>query len=776
MSVNEVKDATKQISMHLEKSVSHGEKLVNTLNKLGNSFLGGGGGGGGSMMSDSLGGFSSSPYVAPMATTSVMPQSQAPITTPPPGNGRQGFQMGIGMQGMPTSGQGGILNSAMGGAFLGSSFGGTRMGGLMMGLGALGATGGVLLRATGSGLPDVEETIGRATNYYQASVRNARGMREYSSVTRNALGEGLTSRGSDAMVAAILSNQGMVFSSDPNSTYMQTLTGVSNAAKYLNMDNAAAAMALEGMTSGAGSMNMLTQFGIHTSDPRTGKAYTQSQIFEQVAQRLTAGRGQATVDETLESIRRGNLGETIRNIGLSTDQQEMLKQYMIERAQGRYMDLTDADVMRGFEERGGPLDRENPQLAGMAMNADDTRMMQDATADYIQGMQEAAETLKDINAVLELVPGAFRRLEAQFSGLQGSQGGRFIEEFVNAMPGALSGFAALVGLTTGSSALAGVALSLGAEGPGFTPGGPGAPSESVSVGDLGPDAPNFQKPHGGPISSPRGHFGAPRDGRTHQGVDYVGGGTVSAAADGVVSKVGSNLTGTNGYGHYIYIEHSGGYETLYAHLASRPSLSAGTRVTAGQAIGVMGNTGTSTGTHLHFEVRKNGTPINPESVVGASGRSGGGSGGSGQGAEMHGAMGSLSNSPLSTPMTVVGNSTASVFGGSSGSGSSVSSISALSGNSSMPGLYLSGAPSAKTGDAYVANDGPVNVHAGEAILTAEQADDWRAMMRGERRGGGNHVTINVNLSNSSDSEARRLATMVKYYLEEDSLIETMGRK
>ena len=94
----------------------------------------------------------------------------------------------------------------------------------------------------------------------------------------------------------------------------------------------------------------------------------------------------------------------------------------------------------------------------------------------------------------------------------------------------------------------------------------------------------------------------------------------------------------------------------------------------------------------------------------------------------------------------------------------------------MGSTYLSGAPSAKTGDAYVANDGPVNVHAGEAILTAEQADDWRAMMRGERRGGRNNVTINVHLSNASDGEARRLATMVKQYLEEDSLLNNMGRK
>jgi hypothetical protein len=91
-------------------------------------------------------------------------------------------------------------------------------------------------------------------------------------------------------------------------------------------------------------------------------------------------------------------------------------------------------------------------------------------------------------------------------------------------------------------------------------------------------------------------------------------------------------------------------------------------------------------------------------------------------------------------------------------------------------IYDPNAPRAKTGDAYVANDGPVNVHAGEAILTAEQADQWRSEMRGEKGGGKNNVVINVQLSNSSDSEARRLATMVKQYLEEDSILDNMGRR
>ncbi|MBC7288510.1 MAG: peptidoglycan DD-metalloendopeptidase family protein [Armatimonadetes bacterium] len=96
--------------------------------------------------------------------------------------------------------------------------------------------------------------------------------------------------------------------------------------------------------------------------------------------------------------------------------------------------------------------------------------------------------------------------------------------------------------------------------------------------------------------------------RMHTGVDISAGyGTpIRAAADGMV--VFSGWRG--GYGQCVIIDHGSGIATLYAHM-SRISVGSGQVVRAGQIIGRVGSTGLSTGPHLHFEVRRYGTPIDP---------------------------------------------------------------------------------------------------------------------------------------------------------------------
>ena len=99
--------------------------------------------------------------------------------------------------------------------------------------------------------------------------------------------------------------------------------------------------------------------------------------------------------------------------------------------------------------------------------------------------------------------------------------------------------------------------------------------------------------------------------RFHHGIDIKAdeGTPVYAAADGIVEF--ANERGN--YGLLVELNHSPSYTTRYAHL-SKVAVKPGTKVKQGQLIAYCGNTGKSTGPHLHFEVRKDGKPINPREV------------------------------------------------------------------------------------------------------------------------------------------------------------------
>jgi murein DD-endopeptidase MepM/ murein hydrolase activator NlpD len=113
---------------------------------------------------------------------------------------------------------------------------------------------------------------------------------------------------------------------------------------------------------------------------------------------------------------------------------------------------------------------------------------------------------------------------------------------------------------------------------------------------------------GGYVSSKMGM----RWGRMHGGIDIArpSSHSILASDNGVVVSAGWS----GAYGNRIEIDHNNGYRTLYAHLASI-KVSVGQTVSRGSTIGVMGSTGRSTGVHLHFEVKKNGTLVNPLSVL-----------------------------------------------------------------------------------------------------------------------------------------------------------------
>jgi murein DD-endopeptidase MepM/ murein hydrolase activator NlpD len=125
-----------------------------------------------------------------------------------------------------------------------------------------------------------------------------------------------------------------------------------------------------------------------------------------------------------------------------------------------------------------------------------------------------------------------------------------------------------------------------------------------SASDTTPSAAGLIWPVNGPVVSPFGY----RWGRLHAGIDIAVpyGTPIHAAAAGTVVLAGW----VSGYGNYTCIDHGGGLATCYAHQSSY-AVSQGASVGQGQVIGYVGCTGHCFGPHLHFEVRINGTPVDP---------------------------------------------------------------------------------------------------------------------------------------------------------------------
>lgn len=153
--------------------------------------------------------------------------------------------------------------------------------------------------------------------------------------------------------------------------------------------------------------------------------------------------------------------------------------------------------------------------------------------------------------------------------------------------------------------------------------------ERVMVGTRALDASYSSLSLGGVFIWPIiGAYGVNSDygyrwGKLHAGIDLGMGGaegtslgkTVVAAASGTVTT----STVHSSYGYYIIIDHGNGISTVYGHcLANSLMVSAGDYVSAGQPIALVGSTGYSTGPHLHFEVRVNGTKVDPKPYLGIS--------------------------------------------------------------------------------------------------------------------------------------------------------------
>ena len=122
--------------------------------------------------------------------------------------------------------------------------------------------------------------------------------------------------------------------------------------------------------------------------------------------------------------------------------------------------------------------------------------------------------------------------------------------------------------------------------------------------------PDFMMPVSGSITSPFGERMNPISNQPehHTGIDIdiSSDNQVKAAANGVVSKIGVDER----FGNYVILSHSGNFSTCYAHLES-VSVTEGAELLKGNALGIGGESGTVTGPHLHFEVRKGEKRMNP---------------------------------------------------------------------------------------------------------------------------------------------------------------------
>ena len=187
-------------------------------------------------------------------------------------------------------------------------------------------------------------------------------------------------------------------------------------------------------------------------------------------------------------------------------------------------------------------------------------------------------------------------------------------------PYSLAAFAAVGGAIVVWGAVNAV-TAIGAMNTGLDHPAPAQAVEPVTAPEPPPPPPPafvFDAPlPGHVVNSPFGLRQMPWEegGRLHEGVDIAApaGAPVHVATDGIVMRSGVSST----YGRFVEVAHKDGFRTFYAHLGRDAGLKRGTYVKRGTTVAYVGNSGRSTGSHLHFELRnKAGKPLNPALFMG----------------------------------------------------------------------------------------------------------------------------------------------------------------
>ena len=684
----------------------------------------------------------------------------------------------------------------------GSGGGGGSSGGIM---------GGVMQMVSGVSnmMPDVNATMSRMTQGYNVGLMNGFSGASNNAARQNietrtmyAMRNGLTGPGSDMQFASIMASSGIKFSSAYNSTYMQNAREVSGLAKYMNVDNAAAAQSMANITSGPMSAQLMMNMGINTSDPRTGKPLSFRQIASQFEDRIGAGNITKKTD-LLSAYHQGYLGSDLANSGLDTIQQQMILQDLLYKQKhgGKGIDFANTQQM-------DQLSKDNPMLAQYKMNYSDTRQMNKAEGAYKTGADAAVDGLTKLNEVagnLASTFGAINSAASTFSGSRlGSGIGQVFSGFNNVLQGVEQAAASALGagrqtqgtaFSSGSfdsysgvsnsySAAGSTGGSVGSSTAGAT-GGPGTSKPTtVTTQSASSAASNSKKNVAAPFSLIR-----PVSGGTitatfystgshwkngHQAIDFgVADGTPVVAAHSGKAHISTNLSSE--VGNYIKIwSNDGPFATGYGHL-SAIRITDGQFVEQGQLIGYSGHTGTNiTGPHLHFELYQNGQRVDPAPYLNMSGA----------------AAAAAKKASTSTN----GNSNNTIDSSSSASAppsASVSSqLSSVNGKLSYttatdymaPSVNYYGSGGASTSSSITSFEG--SKYAASQTVTSKFFTAMSSAINptapltesSTHKSGGNTVTINLSIANASDSEARSFANKVKTYLEEDRLLMNMGTR
>lgn len=778
----EMKDASKfvkSIKDDFRQIKSDAAAIASSLKTVSGFNIGGGNSGNGGFGSSNLG----------VGSGNLLSGGQAGFSTPlPSATGGAGTSMKT--QGKVSGGNfgnGNVLETALGSLpFVGKALSGV----------------GQIATGLGKAMPDIADTLQYSRAYYGSSVMSgfggamgSRKMMQEATFSAISSRGGMTSAGADAAVASLLTSRGMQFSNDPNSTYMRTVSQAATMAKYLNMPVEEAASSIEGLTSGSGASSLLRSYGIFASDPRTGKEKTMPEIFGELRSRLALGK--TTQTGTMKSLRSGSLNAVMKDIEsqFGTGTGDMFAQYMLD---------ASGDGKQAMKwTTGAGLGEENPMSSIYDLNASETKQYGKAEEKYLQGLKDAVPIISGLNDAMGDLAKNVGNVNSFLQTLSGAKSVQGVAEAVGGVSkvigGVVDALTQIKGLLPGggdTSALgtnfspskSGTGGDTSSMGSGFSPSnsrsGSSYKTVTLNTGGSTSSASSAGASTAGATTTQVFRLVRPVNGRVtlgygtkdslhtsgHTGIDFAcaQGTPVQSGADGTVVTATQSNAPNGGYGMYMEVDHGNGYKTLYAHLSGF-SASVGSSVKAGQIIAKSGNTGNSTGPHLHLTLFKNGAHTDPAPFLGGSVPVSGSMSSGDTAAGTAGASGYIGASDL------VSTSAAGIVSSSVSSGSAVS-VSPGTSSGANSALVSSGSYAIPSSASINETGGSTELTGASLSAAGEMSLDAATFASGSGASGYSpNVTINVSVARASDEEARRLAGLVKKYIKNDAHLEKMGR-